>query len=123
MTKEDNKMMIINKENVFSKIINFLKKIFGKKEISDIQLENMHSNKNSLNKKDFIKEISFREDTEFDELIEKASKDITFLKTISSKEELVGLYEAIKEKQRFMDRKIELLKNDIKMKKASTGIQ
>ena len=114
MSKEEKSLIPIKKENVILRIFKFIKNIFIKKKDIGSAIENEKEIQNDSNKKEFIKNISFKEDEETNQLIEMVKKDKSILYGMS-REELMNFNEALKEKQKFLDKKIEILKTNIKM--------
>ena len=109
----DNKSLMIKQENIFSKIFNFFKNIFKKKEV--VIEENLESNyelnkeKQDSEKNDFIKELS--KSTEEENLINSVNKNPSLLKNMSI-EKLRQLNEAIKNKQEMLNAELEMLKKE-----------
>ena len=109
----DNKSLMIKQENIFSKILNFFKNIFKKKEV--VIEENLESNyelnkeKQDSEKNDFINEL--RKSTDEENLINSVNKDPSLLKSMSI-EKLKQLNEAIKNKQEMLDVEFEMLKKE-----------
>ena len=118
MSKEEKSLVPIKKENFISRIFKFIKNIFVKEKVNDVNIntEIEKTVQGNSNKKDFIKSISFRENEETNKIIEDIKKDKSILYNMDI-EELDNINESIKEKQKFMNKKIETLKTEIQLQK------
>lgn len=118
MSKEEKGLIPIKKENFISRIFKFIKNIFVKEKVNTVNIitESEKEVQSNSNKKDFIKSISFRENEETNKIIEDIKKDKSILYNMNM-EELNGINESIKEKQKFMNKKIETLKTEIQLQK------
>ena len=118
MSKEEKSLIPVKKENFISRIFKFIKNIFVKEKVNDVNIntEIEKTVQGNSNKKDFIKSISFRENEETNKIIEDIKKDKSILYNMDI-EELDNINESIKEKQKFMNKKIETLKTEIQLQK------
>ena len=118
MAKEEKSLVPIKKENFISRIFKFIKNIFVKEKVNavKINIETEKEVKRDSTKKDFIKSISFRENEETNKIIEEIKKDKSILYDMNM-DELNDISERIKEKQKFMNKKIETLKTEIQLQK------
>lgn len=118
MSKEEKSLIPVKKENFISRIFKFIKNIFVKEKVNDVNIntEIEKTVQGNSNKKDFIKNISFRENEETNKIIEDIKKDKSILYNMDI-EELDNINESIKEKQKFMNKKIETLKTEIQLQK------
>lgn len=118
MSKEEKSLIPVKKENFISRIFKFIKNIFVKEKVNDVNInaEIEKTVQGNSNKKDFIKNISFRENEETNKIIEDIKKDKSILYNMDI-EELDNINERIKEKQKFMNKKIETLKTEIQLQK------
>ena len=118
MSKEEKGLIPIKKENFISRIFKFIKNIFVKEKVNTVNIitESEKEVQSNSNKKDFIKSISFRENEETNKIIEDIKKDKSILYNMDI-EELDNINESIKEKQKFMNKKIETLKTEIQLQK------
>lgn len=110
-----NNSLIVYKENLFTKLKNFFRNIFSKKEVQIIQ-EREIIIPIGEKKKNFIKMISFKENKEELDLINKVRQNPEILMKMNA-EELNELENAIKNRQDFVDKKIAKLKTDLSRKK------
>ena len=118
MSKEEKSLIPVKKENFISRIFKFIKNIFVKEKVNDVNIntEIEKTVQGNSNKKDFIKSISFRENEETNKIIEDIKKDKSILYNMDI-EELDNINESIKEKQKLMNKKIETLKTEIQLQK------
>ena len=115
---QENKNLIVYKESIFTKIKNFFKNIFGKKETNDVIQENSKDTSYiNSSKQSFNELISFRENKEELELINAIRNNPEKLYSMDM-EELDKIELAIRNRQRFVNKKIEKLKTDLAMKKS-----
>ncbi len=117
MNMEDKKL-IVKKDNIFSKIIGKIRKFFckNKKETNEINIPD----KNIENpKKEFLKNIEFKENMEDIEIINKVKDNEELIQNMSY-DELKRLNEAIDNRQEYVDKKISILKSNIMMEKKAT---
>lgn len=110
------KDMIIYKENIFSKIKNFFKKIFNKKSDNDQNIDLKVDNKEKVEEKTFTEQIIIRKDRneiEIEKLQEDFKQGNIFQEDIADdkKEKLIKLYK--KQNEELKD-KINKEKNEIK---------
>ena len=121
---QENKNLIVYKESIFTKIIKsvknrlIFKNIFGKKETNDVIQENSKDTSYiNSSKQSFNELISFRENKEELELINAIRNNPEKLYSMDM-EELDKIELAIRNRQRFVNKKIEKLKTDLAMKKS-----
>lgn len=112
---KDNKGLIVYKENIFIKIKNFFRSLFGKKESQEIKTIKENTNMGETKKK-FNEFISFKENKQELEIINKVRQNPEILKQMSMKE-LDEVENAIKNRKNFVDKKIVKLKTDLMMRK------
>lgn len=122
MSKEEKGLIPIKKENFISRIFKFIKNIFVKEKVNTVNIitESEKEVQSNSDKKEFIKNISFRENEETNKLIEEIKKDKSILYNMNM-EELNEINESIKEKQKFMNKKIETLKTEIQLQKKTNS--
>lgn len=114
----DDKNLIVKKDNIFSKIIGKIRNFFFKNK-NDTK-EFSVPNKNIENKKrEFLNNIEFKENTEDIGIINKVrdNKDLIYNMNY---DELKRLNEAIENRQKYVDKGISVLKENIMMEKKST---
>lgn len=117
MSKEE-KSMVIQKQGVFSKIKKIVERILNFFTKNKTITDNSDPKKiETSSKNNFIEYISLKENKEDIEIIEKVKKDKKIIEEMSD-EELRRLDEAIARRQRFLDKKIEQLKNEIIIKES-----
>lgn len=117
MSKEE-KSMVIQKQGVFSKIRKIVERILNFFTKNKTITDNSDSKKiETSSKNNFIEYVSLKENKEDIEIIEKVKKDKKIIEEMSD-EELRRLDEAIARRQRFLDKKIEQLKNEIIIKES-----
>ncbi len=117
---EENKNLIVYKQNIFDKIKNFFLNIFhkkGQKEI--IEKNSQETSYIGSTKKKFNEYISFKEDKDELNMINTIRKNPEALKSMNW-EELDKIENAIRNRQRFVDKKIAKLKTDLMMRKKGT---
>lgn len=116
----EHKSLIVYKESIFVKIKNFIKGIFSKRESEKIEQEinegALHVELFTNRKKQFNEYISFKEKKEEIQLIHEVRNNIESLWTMTE-EELDKVEMAIKNRQKYVDKKIAKLKTDLMMKK------
>lgn len=117
MSKEE-KSMVIQKQGVFSKIKKIVERILNFFTKNKTITDNSDPKKIEISSKNnFIEYVSLKENKEDIEIIEKVKKDKKIIEEMSD-EELRRLDEAIARRQRFLDKKIEQLKNEIIIKES-----
>ena len=117
MSKEE-KSMVIQKQGVFSKIKKIVERILNFFTKNKTITDNSDPKKiETSSKNNFIEYVSLKENKEDIEIIEKVKKDKKIIEEMSD-EELRRLDEAIARRQRFLDKKIEQLKNEIIIKES-----
>ena len=117
---KDNKNLIVYKDSIFDKIKNFIKNIFNKKEKNEIVEENEKEPVYIGNKKKKFNEyISFKENKEDLNLINSIRENPGSLNNMTL-EELDKVEDAIRSRQKFINKKIAKLKTDLVMKKKGT---
>jgi len=116
----EHKSLIVYKESIFVKIKNFIKGIFSKREPEKVEQEinegALHVELFTNRKKQFNEYISFKENKEEIQLIHEVRNNIESLWTMTE-EELDKVEMAIKNRQKYVDKKIAKLKTDLMMKK------
>ena len=118
----ENKSLIVYKESFFVKLKNFFKNIFDKKNSKEIHHElaenEIHVEHSANSKNKFKDYISFKENKEEIQLINKV-RDNTELLWAMTDEELDRVEEAIQDRQKYVERKTSKLKTDLMMKKTA----
>lgn len=110
---EENKSLVEYKENIFTKIKNFFKNLFIKKNKFDIE-ESQKTIINPNNKRAFNEHISFKEDAQELEIINEVMKNNEKL-YLMNMDELDNIENAIRKRQNYVDKKIAKLKTDLMM--------
>ena len=112
---EDKNIMIVYKENIFSKIKRFFNNIFNKKSEKNVNIDLTKAN-NAKQEKKFMESISFKENKNELNIINSIRNNIEALDKMDSKE-LDDVENAILNRMNYIDKKIEKLKTDLEMKK------
>lgn len=122
----NNKYLIEYKQNIFTKIRNFLLGLFtikSKTNYTESTTEKFKENNIPLvnSKKRFNEFILYKENLEELKLINSIREHPEKLYQMNS-DDLDNVHNAIKNRQYFIDRKIEKLKTDIKLKKINNSV-
>ena len=108
----EEKSLIVRKENIFNKLINFFKNLFAKKSSKPEENIQNHIIQEKDSKNNFIKEL--RQSTEDENLVEQIRKDKSLLENMSI-EALDNVIRAIKNRQQLVNEKIAIANQEILM--------